>query len=76
MGSINVAIEQLEFATVEPYNNQTSIDMFDSFDNLSASCVSIIVGLPIVSGNASPVCTPLAFLATAFMFIKPIMLTR
>ena len=47
--------------------------MFNAFDSLASACLSVILVAPIVSGKATVICTPLAFLCVAGLFVKLIM---
>jgi len=49
--------------------------MFNAFDSLASACLSVILATPIVSGKATVIFTPLAFLCIAGMFVKLIMVT-
>ena len=49
--------------------------MFTSYKTLAISALCIMLILPIASGKATMICTPIAFLVVACLLVKPLMLT-
>ena len=51
------------------------VPMLESYSELAVACLIVILVMPVSSGKGTFICTPIAFIVVAGMFVKPLLLT-